>query len=146
VWTHLDLRVEGLSTDPVSDSGANGNFLWWETVQRQGTTINGSLFNTWIGRDGKGGQAWLTYHLSANEDVQFNYRNAKVDQKFVPGGTTQNVYEGEVTKRFLKDKDLEVKGWVQYERWKAPIYKQGLQTDAVIAAQIKWYPKKEKTF
>ncbi|MGA7313118.1 MAG: capsule assembly Wzi family protein [Silvibacterium sp.] len=142
----LDMRVEGVSTDPVSDSNANGNFIYWETVQRQGPTINGSLYTDWIGRDGKGGQAWLTYHLSANEDVQFNYRNAKVDQKFVPGGTTQNVYEGEVTKRFLKDKDLEVKGWVQYERWKAPIYKPGLQTDAVIAAQIKWYPKKEKTF
>jgi hypothetical protein len=144
--THLDMRVEGVSTDPVSDSQANGNFLWWETIQRQGTTLNGSLFNTWMGRDGKGGQAWLTYHLSPNEDIQFNYRNAKADQKFIPGGTTQNVYGGEVTKRFLKDKDLEVKGWFQYERWKAPIYKPGLQTDTVLAVQIKWYPKKAKIF
>ena len=136
----LDMRVEGVSTDPVSDSNANGNFLYWETIQRQGPTINGSLFTDWIGRDAKGGQAWLTYNLSPNENIQFMYRNAKVDQKFIPGGTTQNVYQGEVTKRVMKD--IEIKGWVQYERWKAPIYKSGLQSDTTISAQIKWYPKR----
>jgi hypothetical protein len=140
----LDLRVEGVSTDPVSDSNANGNFLYYETIQRQGPTINGSLFTDWIGRDAKGGQSWLTYHLSPNEDVQFMYRNAKVDQAFIPGGTTQNVYEVSVTKRVLKD--IEIKGWVQHEGWKAPIYKPGLQNDTLISAQIKWYPKEQKTF
>jgi len=51
-----------------------------------------------------------------------------------------------VTKRFLKAKDLEIKGWFQYEGWKAPIYKPGLQNDTTIAVQIKWYPKMEKSF
>ena len=141
----LDLRVEGVSTDPVSDSGANGSFLYYENVQKQGPTINGSLFTDWIGRDAKGGQAWLTYNLSANENVQFMYRNAKADIKFIPGGTTQNVYELSVTKRFMKD--IEVKGWFQHEGWKAPIYQPGLQSDNMISAQIRWYPPdKQKTF
>jgi hypothetical protein len=144
VLTHLDLRVEGVSTDPVSDSHANGNFLYYETIEKQGPTINGSLFTDWIGRDAKGGQAWLTYNLSPSENVQFMYRNAKVDQAFISGGTTQNVYELSVTKRVLKD--IEIKGWLQHEGWKAPIYKPGLQNDTMISGQIRWYPKESKTF
>ena len=144
VLTHLDMRVEGNSTDPVSDANSAPSFLYAEAAQKQGTTNNGFLFTDWIGRAAKGGQAWLTYHLSPQENIQFSYRNAKVDQKFIPGGTTQNDYQISATKRFLKD--LEIHGWVQYERWTAPIYKPGQQSDTVVAAQISWYPKEKKSF
>ena len=140
----LDMRVEGASTDPVSDSQAGGNFLYYETVQRQGPTLNGSLFGDWVGRDGKGGQGWLTYHLSGNEYLQFMYRNAKADAGFIPGGTTQNIYQGQITKRFFKD--VELQAFVAHEIWKAPIYKTGPQSDTVINARITWYPEKQKTF
>ncbi len=140
----LDMRVEGASTDPVSDAQAGGNFLYYETVQKQGPTINGSLFADWIGRDGKGGQGWLTYHLSANEYLQFMYRNAKADAGFIPGGTTQNIYQGQITKRFFKD--VELQAFVAHEVWKAPIYKAGPQSDTVINARITWFPEKQKTF
>jgi hypothetical protein len=143
VLTHLDLRVEGVSTDPVSNAG-NGDFLYYETIQRQGTTNKGFLFTDWIGRDSKGGQAWLTYHLSPEENIQFTYRNAKADQKFIPLGTTQNDFQISVVKRVKKD--IEIKGWFQREEWKAPIYKPGLQSDTLAAAQITWYPKVSKTF
>jgi hypothetical protein len=144
VLTHLDLRVEGASTDPVSDEGENGNFLFYEAVQKQGPTNKGFLFTDWIGRDAKGGQAWLTYHLSPSENIQFMYRNAKVDQKFIEYGTTQNDFQISVVKRVLKD--IEIRGWVQYEAWKAPVYKTGQQSDTVAAAQITWYPKESKVF
>lgn len=142
--THLDLRVEGVSTDPVSDESANGNFLYYETVQRQGPTNKGFLFADAIGRDAKGGQGWLTYHLSPSEDAQFSYRDVKVDQKFIPSGTTQNDYQFAVRKRFLKD--FEARGWVQAERWVAPFYKPGVQHDTTVQAQITWFPEKQKTF
>jgi hypothetical protein len=144
VLTHLDLRVEGASTDPVSDEGENGDFLFYEAVQKQGPTNKGFLFTDWIGRDAKGGQAWLTYHLSPSENIQFMYRNAKVDQKFIEYGTTQNDFQISVVKRVLKD--IEIRGWVQYEAWKAPVYKTGQQSDTVAAAQITWYPKESKVF
>jgi hypothetical protein len=143
-FTHLDLRVEGVSTDPVSDEDANGNFLYYETVQRQGPTNKGFLFSDAIGRDAKGGQAWLTYHLSPSEDAQFSYRDVKVDQKFIPSGTTQNDYQFAVRKRFLKE--FEARGWVQSERWVAPFYKPGVQNDTAVQAQITWFPEKQKTF
>lgn len=143
-FQHLDLRVEGFSTDPVSDAGANGNFLYYEAVQQQGPTNKGFLFADAVGRDAKGGQGWLTYHLSPNEWVQFSYRDLKGDQKFIPSGTTQNDYQFAVTKRFMKD--FEARGWVQYERWVAPFYKPGPQNDTTIQAQITWFPKSQKAF
>ena len=141
----LDLRLEAANTEPASHSTPapggiinQGHFLYWQVVQRQGLTNQGFLPD-WVGRQGKGGQGWLTYHLSANEDVQLMYRNAKVSAQFIPGGTTQNDFAGSVVKRI--GHDLEVKGLVQYESWKAPIYKTGSQSDTTAAAQITWYPK-----
>jgi hypothetical protein len=52
-----------------------GTFLEWEAVQKQGTTNKGHLFGDAVGREDKGGQAWITYHLSANEQIQLSYRN-----------------------------------------------------------------------
>lgn len=143
-FQRLDLRVEGFSTDPVSNADANGNFLYYEAIQKQGTTNKGFLFSDAVGRDAKGGQGWLTYHLSPNEWVQFSYRDLKGDQKFIPSGTTQNDYQFAVTKRFMKD--FEVRGWVQAERWVAPFYKPGTQHDTAVQAQITWFPKAQKAF
>lgn len=141
---HLDMRAEAASTDPgpVGSRDTSGEFFYWESIQRQGPTNKGFLLGDWVGRQGKGGQGWLTWHLSPKEDIQFMYRNAKDSNRFIAGGTTQNDFEGSVVKRIWKD--VEVKGWVQYEAWKAPIYVTGAQSDTSVATQITWYPP-EKT-
>jgi hypothetical protein len=136
---HLDLRVEGASTDTISASLENGQFLYWEGVQRQGPTNKGFLVGDWVGRQGKGGQGWLTYHLSPQEEVHFMYRNGKASIEFIPGGTTQNDFEWYVCKRILKD--IEVRGAIQYERWKAPIYMTGAQSDTTGRVEITWFPR-----
>ncbi|HEY1810657.1 MAG TPA: capsule assembly Wzi family protein [Acidobacteriaceae bacterium] len=139
----LDLRVEGANTEPPSHSTArampinNGQFLYWETVQRQGPTNKGFLPD-WVGRQGKGGQAWLTYHLSPREDIQFMVRNAKASAQFISGGTTQNDFAGQVRKRI--GQDVEVLGLVQYEGWKAPIYMTGKQSDTTVSVRVTWFP------
>jgi len=139
---HLDLRLEGASTDTVSSSVSSGQFLYYENIQRQGPTNKGMLVGDWIGRQGKGGQGWITYHLSPQEEVQFTYRHAKSSIQFIPGGTTQNDYEVRVCKRVMKD--IEIRGSVQYEGWKAPIYKSGLQSDTTAEVQITWFPHEQK--
>jgi hypothetical protein len=136
---HLDLRVEGASTDTVSASVESGQFLYYESVQRQGPTNKGFLVGDWVGRQGKGGQAWLTYHLSPQEEVHVMYRNAKASNGFIPGGTTQSDFEFYACKRILKD--YEIRGSLQYENWKAPIYQPGAQSDTVVALQITWFPR-----
>jgi hypothetical protein len=151
---HLDLRVEAASTDPVSNSTSRGQFLYFETIQRQGYTNKGFIMGDWIGRQSKGGQAWLTWHLSPQEDIQFSYRNAKAsalntnsrgqESGFLPGGTTQNNYQFNVVKRVLKD--IELNGSVQYEQWKVPLYKPGSQSNTVVQFQATWYPQEKKLF
>ncbi len=134
----LDLRVEGANTDTVSASLQSGQFLYWETIQRQGPTNQGFLVGDWVGRQGKGGQAWLTYHLSPREMVQLEYRRAKAASAFIPGGTTQDDFGLLIVKRVLRD--TEIRGRAQYERWKAPLYRPGAQSDTTVTVQVTWFP------
>jgi hypothetical protein len=135
----LDFRVEAVTTDPGVARSQGGQFNYWEVIQREGYTNKGNIMGDWIGREAKGGQAWLTYHLSGNEWVQLEYLNKKTPQDFVPGGTTQNQFKASVVKRL--GRELEVNAWVQYEGWKAPAYKPGLQKDTSVSVQLTWYPK-----
>lgn len=139
---HFDLRLEGASTNTVSASVQSGDFLYWEVVQRQGPTNKGFLVGDWIGRQGTGGQAWLTWHLSPQQDVQLQYRHAKAASDFIPGGTTQNDYALSIRKRVRKD--IEIRGFVQFEAWRAPIYESGLQHDTTAEARFTWYPHLSK--
>lgn len=135
----LDFRVEAVTTDPGVRRSYQGEFNYFEIVQLQGYTNKGNIMGDWIGREAKGGQAWLTYHLSGNEWIQLEYLNKKTPKDFIPGGTTQNQFKASVVKRLTPD--LEMNAWVQYEGWKAPIYKSGLQKDTTAAVQFTWYPK-----
>jgi hypothetical protein len=136
----LDLRAEGAITDvsAASDRNHGGRFFYWEVIQQQGPTNEGSLLGDWIGRNGKGGQAWLTYHLSPKEDIGVSYRRAKASNQFLSGGTTQNDYTFSARKWFFKQ--LEIQGQVQYESWKVPLYMNGAQSDTTVAARFTWYP------
>ena len=62
---------------------------------------------------------------------------------FIPGGTTQNDFAFQVVKRVRKD--IELRGWVQYERWKAPIYEPGLQSDTTASFQVTWFAPERKS-
>ena len=159
----LDLRVEAVSTDPSASNGSihYGHFMYYEGIQKQGYTNQGQLFGDWIGREDKGGQAWITYHLSGNEWLQASYRNQKATSNFIPnstsatftgspcsvsspclppGGTTLNDFNFQVVKRI--GREFEVNGNFTWEKWKAPIYTQvgGQQTVTATTIQLTWYP------
>lgn len=135
----LDFRVEAVTTDPRVGRSFGGTFNYFEVVQLQGYTNKGYIMGDWIGREAKGGQAWLTYHLSGNEWIQLEYLNKKTPKDFIAGGTTQNQFKASLVKRL--GEDLELNAWVQYEGWKAPIYKPGLQKNTTTAVQLTWFPK-----
>ena len=90
-----------------------------------------------MGREAKGGQAWLTCHLSGNEWVQVNWRRQKAAKDFIPGGTTLNDLGFQVVKR--AGRDFEVKGGFTYEGWKAPVYKRELKTVTTTSIQLTWF-------
>ena len=135
----LELRAEGVMNDQSVQRSNGGYFTDYETVQRQGYTNKGFIMADWAGREAKGGQAWLTYHLSGNEWVQAEYLHKKTAKDFIPFGTTQNQVKIEVLKRLRPQ--LEMDAWVQYERWMATVYKPGQQSDTTAAVQFTFYPQ-----
>ncbi len=140
----LDFRMEGVSSDPVSQSINGGKFLYWENQQRQGYTNKGLIFGDWIGREAKGGQAWLTYHIKPNEFVQLSYRRAKAAKDFVPGGTTQDDFTVTLIKRIKPE--VELNAWMQFEQWKAPLLAPTRQNNFTATAQITWFPHRTVQF
>jgi hypothetical protein len=162
----LDVRVEAASTAPAAvDVGTNkfGHFMYWEGIQKQGYTNQGQVFGDWIGREAKGGQAWLAYHLSGNEWVQVSARNQKAASEFIPGtytnststctvqspcttpgGTTLNDIDFQAVKRI--GQDFEVQGSFTLEHWKAPIYLPGEQTVTTTNIQVTWFPERKVSF
>jgi len=135
----MDLRFEGVNTNTDSGRSFRGEYLYQEQVQVQGYTNKGYIMGDAIGREGQGGQAWLTYHLSPMEMVQASFRHAKVANDFIPSGTTQNSFGVHVVKRL--GEALEISADVQQEWWKAPVYKTGQQPDTVATFQLTLWPE-----
>jgi hypothetical protein len=137
----LDLRFEGVNTDPETSRSAGGSYLYTEFIQVQGYTNKGYIMGDAIGREGQGGQAWLTYHLSPREMVQTSFRHSKVADDFIPSGTTQNSFDVRVVKRIHDYMELSAE--VQHEWWKAPIYQPSEQTDTVATFQVTLYSERK---
>jgi hypothetical protein len=134
----MDMRVEGVDTDSSFPSSIGGRYQYWENIQRQGYTNEGQLFGDWIGREDKGGQGWITWHLSGNEWVQASVRTQKASKDFIPGGTTLNDFSMQSVKRIHKD--LEIDGSFALEHWKAPVYLPGSHTVTTTTIQLTWFP------
>lgn len=140
----MDLRFEAVNTDSSHPSSIGGRYQYWEVIQTQGYTNHGQIFGDWAGREAKGGQAWLTYHLSGNEWIQAGMRHQKTSKDFIPGGTTLNDLNVEVVKRIKRD--LELKGNFTFEQYKAPIYLPGKHTVTSTTFQLTWYPERKVSF
>lgn len=163
----LDIRVEAASTarsNSTVSSREYGHFMYWEQIEKQGYTNQGQLFGDWIGREDRGTQAWLTWHLSGNEWIQLSERNQKATKVFIPcsttqtfsggscpyvtclapGGTTLNDIGFQMVKRI--GKDFEINGSFAVEQWKASIYLPGQQTVTTTNIQLTWFPGRKVSF
>ncbi len=148
----LDIRGEAATTAPRVNVGhypgpispQHGDFIYYESIEKQGYTNQGQIFGDWIGREDKGGQAWITYHLSGNEWIQVSDRYQKATTDFIPGGTTLNDISFQAVKRI--GKDFEINGNFAVEHYKVPIYVAGEQTVTTTNIQLTWYPQRKVSF
>jgi len=140
----LDMRVEAADTDSSYPESIGGRYQYWEGIQRQGYTNQGQLFGDWMGREGKGGQGWITWHLSGNEWVQASVRTQKASKDFIPGGTTLNDFSVQAVKRIHKD--FEIEGNFALEHWKAPVYLPGSESVTTTTIQLTWFPERKTGF
>lgn len=140
----LDLRLEAATTDPPVSRSNGGQYMYWETIERQGYTNNGQLMGDWIGREDKGGQAWITYHLGGSEWIQGSYRRQKAAKDFIPGGTTVNDFGLQMVKR--AGPNLEIRGDFTVEHWEIPAYLDGRNTVTSTTVQLTWFPRRKIDF
>jgi hypothetical protein len=140
----MDLRFEAFNTDSSHPSSIGGRYQYWEVIQKQGYTNRGQIFGDWAGREAKGGQVWLTYHLSGNEWIQLELRHHKNSKDFIPGGTTLNDVSLQVVKRVRPD--MELRGDFTFERYKAPVYLPNQQTVTATTIQFTWFPERKVSF
>jgi hypothetical protein len=131
----LDLRLEGAYTD-VPGQKSTG-FIYFNGRYRSGYTNNGNLLASWIGREGRGGQAWATYWLSPRSKFQVAYRHAEVDKEFIGGGRL-NDFGGRAD--LMLRSGLEVSGLLQYEQWNFPVLAPTGQSNFTASLQLTLYP------
>jgi hypothetical protein len=134
----LDFRMEAVMTDIPRSGFPPGQFIYWEQVYHDAYLNNGNLMGNWIGRDGKGYQAWSTYRLSPKSSFQVAYRNAKVSKDFIPGGTTQNDFYAKVALQVRRNLGVQI--FVQYETWLIPVLAPNRKSDITSYLQLTFWP------
>lgn len=112
----VDLRVEGIYTD-IPNLGTPG-VEYFNTRFLSGYTNYGQIIGNPIGREGRGLNAWTTYHLSARNSVQLHYRNQHVNPEFLRGGYLQDF---EASETLATAGGLVFSGNAKYEHWNFPL-------------------------
>jgi hypothetical protein len=136
----LDFRAEAVNTDPPTPRSTGGHYLYWETIYRDVYTNKSDLLGSWVGREGKGVQAWSTWWLNPQSTIQFGYRNAKIAKDFIPEGETINDFS--VRARLRLTSTLGLESFLQYEQWKAPVLASTRQSDVTGSIQLTFWPKR----
>jgi hypothetical protein len=134
----LDLHVEGGSSD-ITARAEGGKYYYYEGVYRDCYLNKGDLMGSWLGREGTGGQAWLTYWFNAQSTLQIGYRTLRVSRSFVPQGESQQAAYSELQYRWQDG--LALQFLLQAERWDAPALARGPQTDVTTQFQLSLNPR-----
>jgi len=138
----LDFRLEGVATDlPTMPAHFGIGTVYSDSRYHSGYTNHGMLMGNWMGRMGRGEQAWATYWCSSRSKLQAGYRQQDVNRAFLEGGRLQDFSLR--TEVFLRP-DLSVSGSLQYERWRFPLLSAGLQQNLSSTVQLAWWPAGRK--
>jgi len=135
----LDLRVEAVYTATPGGNTKGGQYIYFDTFYHDLYTNDRNIIGSWIGRDGKGYQAWSKYHFRTRDILQLDYRHAQVSGNFIPGGGTAN--DVGVQLDFLAGHSTSLSGRVQYEHWNYPILASQPQSNVTISLQVTYWPR-----
>lgn len=132
----VDLRMEGVYTDlPGLKESA---YFYANARYVQGYTNYGQILGSWIGRQGRGGQASSTYWLSARTKASITYRKMTVDKAMLQGGNLDDISGSFI---WTARPGIELSATGQYEHWKFPLLAPGVQSNFATTFQIKIFPK-----
>jgi len=135
----VDLRLEGLYTDNPIGGAVCCGFYYSNIRYRNGYTNDGNLIGSWVGRDGQGEQAWLTYWRGPRTYVRFRYRHQQVSQQFVPNGGKVN--DGGVEAGIWLGREVSISASLQYEKWDFPVLRPGPTSNFASSVQFTYWPR-----
>lgn len=129
--TRLEWRVEGFKAEPRLGT------MYTDRRYRSGYTNDGNLIGSWIGRQARGGQAWVKYSFSARNHLQLGYRRQEVDRFLAGGG---HVTDFSVSGEYGLGPRIAVSGLAQYERWNFPALAARTQANLSSQIQLRYSP------
>lgn len=132
---NLQLRAEGLH-EPLTSEFSPGFVYYGLRRYRSGYTNDGNVMGNWIGRAGRGGQAWLTYSFSPRSQLQFGYHVQEVSHQFLEGGRA-TVLSAATEVAFPRG--VAISGFSQYEQWRFPILARGMHSDVSAGLQLTFH-------
>ena len=133
---NLELRAEGIH-EPLTKQFSPGFVYYGLRRYRSGYTNNGNLMGSWIGRAGRGGQAWLTYSLSPLTRFVLGYRLQEVSRQFIEGGRSADY---SLTADVAVRHAVSLQGFLQYEQWRFPVLSTSRQSDTSVGLQVIFHP------
>jgi hypothetical protein len=133
----MEFRAEGIN-EPRTHEFPPGFVYYGVDRFRSGYTNNRQLLGNWIGRAGRGGQAWLTYSFSPRSKLQLGYREQSVSRLFIGGGRLVD-YSGRGD--IVLSHQLALSGSLQYEQWRFPILTTNRQSDVAVSLQLTFSPQ-----
>ena len=131
----LDLRLEGVYTDVPGASHPSSTYFNFRF--RSGYNNDGNLIGSWIGREGRGGQAWATYWISPRTSVQLSYRHMEVGKDYLEGGRLNDF--GANLQLKLRH-DLSLSAVMQYETWKFSLLSPQGKSNFTSTVQLTFWP------
>ncbi len=134
----LDLRVEAVSTVVSGFPPAAAGINYTNVVYRSGYTNDGNILGNWVGREGRGVQAWSTYWLSSQSKIQLGYRHQSVDQKFLQGG---NLNDLSLSTDIMLRSDLNFSGSIQHENWNFALFGPDTRSNWTTSISLTFHPQ-----
>jgi len=133
----LQLRAEGINETHTTEFSPG--FVYYDLRRyRSGYTNDGYLLGSWIGREGRGGQGWLTYSFSPRNNLRLGYRLQDVSKTFIEGG---RLADYSASGDFRLSHQWALSGLVQYEQWRFPVLASARQSNVTASLQLTYYPK-----
>ncbi len=136
---NVEMRMEGVTDDLNVPAHFGPGAFYTDVRYRSGYTNNGNLIGSWVGRQGAGEQAWLTYRLSPRKSVQLSYRHNRVDKVFLEGGELRDLG---VRADWSLSRDFGVSAMVQQEHWHFPLLFPTAQSNVIASFQLTFLPGK----
>ena len=131
----IDLRLEGVYTDlPKLVEPA---YYYANAHYPQGYTNYGQILGSWIGRQGRGGEASSTFWFSARNKASVSYREMSADKSFLQGGNLGDI-SGSLTRLVRPGIELSATG--QYEHWRFPLLAAAPHSNFTATFEIRVFP------